>query len=217
MDDACRDERGDVAALALDHLDDRDRLRVQAHLDGCPSCRAELEELRSTVRALPLADIDALAVEPAPPADLPDRILRDVRAERLGRRRTLRRRAAAALAAAAVVLLVAFGAAAVVGRGNGATMHPFTSAEAGAHGQFALVANDEGTSVRLVHQGLDPGDVYWLWLTDATGKRVSAGTFRGSAGESTVHLQCALPTSEAVRVWVTDAQDAVVLDARLAR
>jgi predicted anti-sigma-YlaC factor YlaD len=214
MAEPCRAERGDLAALALGHLDERERIRVQAHVDGCPACRAEYDELRSTTRALPLADIHALVVDHVPPADLPDRILREVRAERLTRRRTLRRRMAAGLAAAAVVLLVAFGAVALAGR-SGPTMRPFTAAEAGASGRFALVSNDQGTSVRLVHEGLDPTDVYWLWLTDSSGKRVSAGTFLGSSSESTVNLQCALPTSAAVRVWVTDARDTVVLDASL--
>ena len=46
-------------------------------------------------------------------------------------------------------------------------------------------------------------------------RRVSAGTFRGAVDGDEVVLQSALPLDDAVRVWVTDAQDTVVLDALL--
>ena len=52
----CRGRRGDVAAYALGRLEADDATRTLAHLDGCPTCRDALAELRSTAALLPLAD-----------------------------------------------------------------------------------------------------------------------------------------------------------------
>jgi anti-sigma factor RsiW len=208
----CRHWRGDVAAFALGRLDPDEVVRLQAHLDGCATCRAALDELRRTARALPLADPARLNVAALPPSDLADRILREVRHDQQ-RMRTRRRRrvlgalAGAVAAAAAVVLLLA-----AVTRDDGRAMTEFAVEGPGVEASFALHANAQGTAVQLEHQGLDTGEVYWLWLTDSSGKRVSAGTFLGSAQRASLNLQSALPESSAVRIWVTDADDEVVLD-----
>jgi anti-sigma-K factor RskA len=212
--DPCRDWRGDVAALALGQLEAADAARVQSHLDGCATCRAALGDLRSTAALLPLVDPAALHVRPAPPADLADRILREVRNARRAQQRQRRRRTLVALAAAAAFVLVA-GLVVVLARTGDPPTHEFAVEAPGVDASYALVANDGGTAVRFEHQGLDPEDVYWLWLTDATGERVSAGTFHGSTDRTTVVLQSAMPTDRAVRIWVTDEDDAVVLDSHL--
>ena len=211
--EACREWRGEVAALALGH-DDAHTSRARAHVDGCAACRDELAELQRAAGLLALADPAHLAVEPAPPADLATRILRDVRAEwdrARGTRR--RRRVAVSLAAAACALLVA--GLFVVRSGSDRELQAFTTAAPGVDGSFGLDENGQGTAVRLTHEGLDPAEVYWLWLTDDSGQRVSAGTFRGAVDGDEVLLQSALPLDDAVRVWVTDEQDTVVLDAML--
>jgi hypothetical protein len=63
--------------------------------------------------------------------------------------------------------------------------------------------------------GLDEGDWYWLWLTGEDGKRVAAGTFRGTGDDVDVTLTAALPLDAARRIWVTDADDEIVLDAQI--
>jgi hypothetical protein len=79
-----------------------------------------------------------------------------------------------------------------------------------------LAAHDEGTEVKLVASGLDQGDWYWLWLTGDNGKRVPAGSFRGTGhGAVRVTLTAALSLPDARRIWVTDRADKVILDARL--
>ncbi len=75
-----------LAAYALDAVDDAERVRVEAHLDGCPSCRREVEELRDAAVALS----DGLDV--APPPQVRRRVLEQVAAEAdvvqpVGRRR----------------------------------------------------------------------------------------------------------------------------------
>ncbi|MGH8978523.1 MAG: hypothetical protein ACRDV7_10650, partial [Acidimicrobiia bacterium] len=88
-------------------------------------------------------------------------------------------------------------------------------ATAEAEGRARLEAHDEGTEVRLLATGLDEGDWYWLWLTGGDGDRVPAGTFRGTAGDVDVTLTSALSLEDARRIWVTDGDDEVVLDARV--
>jgi|EndMetStandDraft_2_1072991.scaffolds.fasta_scaffold283768_2 anti-sigma-K factor RskA/putative zinc finger protein len=210
---ACHEWSGDLAALALGTIDPRDAVRVRAHVDGCAACRAELSDLQRTAGVLPLVDPDALLVDPSPPLDLADRILTRVRDEQHLRRARRRRRTVAALAAAAaIVVAVTVGA---VVRDEGPAAREFAVEAPGVDATFTLRANGEGTAVRLDHQGLDPEDVYWLWLTDASGKRVSAGTFHGSTGHSSLTLQSAMDIDDAVRIWVTDESDGVVLDATL--
>ncbi|HEX7095348.1 MAG TPA: anti-sigma factor, partial [Acidimicrobiales bacterium] len=213
----CRDRRGDVAALALGNLDDEEATRTQAHVDGCARCRAALEDLRRVARVLPAADPERLQSQPVPPAGLGERITRRVRDEALARRRQARRRRLAAVAACAAAVLAVVAVVFLVRDGTGGPrMHEFTIRAAGVEGWFAVEGNEQGTAVRLEHEGLDPQDVYWLWLTDASGRRVSAGTFRGASERSALTLHSALPEEEAVRIWVTDEHDEVVLDSLIA-
>jgi len=99
--------------------------------------------------------------------------------------------------------------------GGGDDRVPFTFALADTSGSFALHRNPTGTSITFTHEGLGPQDVYWLWLTDATGKRVAAGTFLGTNEATTVTMQAALAMDRVVRVWVTDEDDVVILDKTL--
>jgi anti-sigma-K factor RskA len=210
----CREWRGEIAALSLAEPGDPASIRTQAHVDGCADCRAALAELRRVTALLAHADPDRAGEANEPPPDLAARILVEVRDERQRRKANRRRRAVLTFAAAAAALVLI--ALTVVSRGDDdPRLHEFTAVEAGATGRYALEANDQGTAVRLEHQGLDVDEIYWLWLTDDSGRRVSAGTFRGSTGEASLDLQSALPYDGAVRIWVTDEQDAVVFDAEV--
>jgi hypothetical protein len=149
-----------------------------------------------------------------PPAELPARIIAEVHAER-GRRR--RQRVTRVVGIAASALLVAMVAVVLVlARDSSEGLTQFAVTAPGVEGKYSVAANDQGTEVHLKYRGLDSDDTYWLWLTDASGKRVSAGTFRGG-GEHTITMQSALPTENATRIWVTDAHDAVLLDSQLER
>ena len=68
----------DLAAFALGGLEPQETAEIQRHLDSCPDCQSELEELRKVNRALEAAPPPA-----APPAYLKGEILSRVRAERL--------------------------------------------------------------------------------------------------------------------------------------
>lgn len=63
-------------AYAVDALDDVERARFEAHLRGCPDCRAEVDSLREAAAALG-EDADV-----APPASLRDQILTGIESVR---------------------------------------------------------------------------------------------------------------------------------------
>jgi hypothetical protein len=212
----CNEWRGDVAMLALGRLDAADTVRTQAHVDGCESCRRALAELQPTASMLALVDPETVLSVAVPPPDLADRIVRQVRDEQRARRRRRRRHVVTATLAAAAMFLVVLGTAVVIAtRNGGSSPREFAVESPGVDASFSLEPNREGTAVRLEHQGLDPEAVYWLWLTDASGERVSAGTFHGSTDRSSLVLQSAMPIDQAVRIWVTDEDDGVVLDSQL--
>ena len=72
------DVHPNLAAFVLGALEPGEAAEIRHHLDSCPDCRSELEELRSVNRAL-----DAAPPPAAPPAYLKGEILSRVRAERL--------------------------------------------------------------------------------------------------------------------------------------
>ena len=216
MSDACREWRGEIAALALGRLQPDERARVLAHTDGCADCRAELSMLEHLSRAMTHADATRLDHEPAPPPELRDRIMMRLDDERKVVRRAAQRRTRRLVAAAAAVVLIAFGSVVAMQLSDdGADPIRFESALDAGSGTFVLHRSATGTSISFTHEGLHTGEVYWLWLTDASGKRVGAGTFLGTTDRATMTMQAALPIDQVVRVWVTDEEDATVLDKEL--
>jgi anti-sigma factor RsiW len=208
------DRRARLAAEALGRLEDDERPAFEASLDGHPEDRAELEELRATARVLRRADPARLGDVPEPPRSLGDRVLWRIEGERLRDRRPRLLRAArvavGAVSVAAVVALVSLVLLRPWAADPPDRSVTFTTAPAGVAADADLWARTAGTEVELHLRGLD-GGVYWLWLTDTEGHRVGAGTFRGDARRAV--LTAALPLPDAHRIWVTDADDAVVLDA----
>ncbi|MGQ0775438.1 MAG: zf-HC2 domain-containing protein [Pseudonocardiales bacterium] len=70
---------GQLAAYALDACDHAEAAAVAAHLDGCPSCAAEVAQLRSTAGWL------GTAATRHPPAELRDRVMAAALARRPAR------------------------------------------------------------------------------------------------------------------------------------
>jgi hypothetical protein len=216
MSDACREWRGELAATAAGRPDPAKQPGFVAHLDGCAHCRAELAELERVAATLRLVDPDRLADPPHPPATLADDVAVAVASVRRERVQASRWRSVlvGALAAAAAFLLL-IGVVAVATRSDGPAGHhvAFATAPAGVEASADLTSTKWGTQVQLDVNGLaHDGDTYWLWLSTADGKRIAAGTF---SGDGTVQMAAALPLDKAARIWVTDASNAVVLDARL--
>lgn len=102
-----------LGAFVLDSLDPRQEIEVRSHLESCAACRDEAEELRAAAMSI------GEAVEPvAPPAQLREQIMREIRQPRLervvvplepARAWWARPRAAWSVAALAAVLMLAAG------------------------------------------------------------------------------------------------------------
>ncbi|MDQ1510230.1 MAG: hypothetical protein QOG50_2074 [Actinomycetota bacterium] len=219
MLDPCRDLRGALGAAALGGIDPADDIALRAHLDGCAACRAELRELTLVAQALaavPLSAVDAAPAEPS--GALGSRVLERLARERDAMRSRRVRRAFVGAGALASVAAVVIAALLVVGSGSGSAgtrvVLPGVGGES-ATATATLRPAPAGTEVEMRVTGLHRGDYYWLWVTDDNGKRLPAGTFQGSDHPLDMRLTAALRLSEARRIWVTDATDKVVLDARL--
>ena len=222
MSESCREWRGDLAGAALDRLEPDARVALQAHLDGCAACRAELADLSAVARALPAADTAHVtaAAPNEPPAHLGQDVLDRLAFARAGERRRGRRRFAV-IAGTAVAAAAALVGLLLIASSLGTSKDPerkvaFSVAPPGVEASAHLQRADYGTEVKLDVSGLDDGGWYWLWLTDESGRRLEAGTFRASGEHYTCDMTSALPLAEARRIWVTDDDDKVVLDARLA-
>ena len=174
-------ERWDDAAAGylLGALPEPERAEFEAHLEGCPACREELDELRVAAEALPVA-----APPMRPPPALKARIMAEVEREAAllqgarepdeGPRRrfawprfSLPTPAVAALACAA--LLIGLGAGAFLfGGSGGQTVHFARSSGLTANASAELDVS--GGNAVLVARGLPqppPGRVYQVWLQRA--------------------------------------------------
>jgi putative zinc finger protein len=179
----CREWRERIGALVLGQLTEDERFAVEAHLEGCPACRAEAEALAPVVPMLRRADPDRLEPAPEPPAELGERIARRVAAERRSERRRRRRArfglaaAGAAAAAAAAALLIV-----ILGGGSSPSSQSetvaFRSLPQGAWAKASLAPHPWGSEISVQVGGFHRGTMCQVWLRRKDGKRVSAGSFR---------------------------------------
>ena len=97
----------DLALLALEALQGDERVTLEKHLEGCSSCRSELERLRGDMALLALS-----ASGPAPPLRSRERLLKAIakepRAQKIGAARRSSWTLLPWLAAAALLLVAAF-------------------------------------------------------------------------------------------------------------
>jgi anti-sigma-K factor RskA len=97
----------DLALLALEALQGDERVTLEKHLEGCSSCRSELERLRGDMALLALS-----ASGPAPPRRSRERLLKAIakepRAQKIGATRRSSWTLLPWLAAAALLLVAGF-------------------------------------------------------------------------------------------------------------
>jgi anti-sigma factor RsiW len=221
MPDPCRDWRGALGAAALGGIDPAEEIGLRAHLDGCETCRAELRELTAVARALAAAPVSAVVAAPVEPSGaLVGRVLERLAHERDGLRARRVRRTLVGAGAFAGVAAAVIAAVLVLGGGGDTSgtrvaLPGVGDGRSTASATAILQSKPAGTEVEMTVQGLDPGDYYWLWVTGENGRRIPAGTFQGSDRPMEMRLTAALPLSKARRIWVTDGDDRVVLDAHV--
>jgi len=156
----CREWRLSLGAYALGNLPAEERAGLEAHLNGCPDCRAEAESLGAVAQLLPLADPDRFShPAPQPSPELGKRIAATIGGERrVGRRRRrwqfgLALSGAAAAAAAVLAIVVPPGG----GGGNPEQRVAFASLPAGIKIDATLEPHAYGTQIRMYVSGIRSG------------------------------------------------------------
>jgi len=151
--DDCRPWRSQLGMLAGGLLDDHEQLALEAHLDGCAQCRAELAEIAPVARLLSLADPDRVADRTVPSTRFTLQVLGAVAGERRARKR---RRLAQVAASVAVAAAFALGFFVLTAPGPGRLVE-FTQAPPGVTAAVELEDRPWGTQVELTVAGLDDG------------------------------------------------------------
>ncbi len=208
--DHSREWRESLGAYALGHLSDDERAGLEAHLEGCPDCRAELESLSSVARLLPLADPEQLDTPPSLPRGLGGRVMASIAGEH---RRSKRRRfrlgfglsgATAAVAAAAILAIFV-----LPGGGEEApSQHvSFASLPAKMKIGASLEPQPFGTEVRVYVSGVRSGELCSVFLESKNGTEYSAGSFRyrwGDESQATLSSGLDLARTRAIGIRVGD-------------
>lgn len=203
----CDAIRLELAGYVLGGLEPDEVTIVETHLTRCTACRTELDDLA------PLPPLIALAAPGSPPApdDLRPRVLRTA-----GRRRQI-----PALVAAALILLAGLAGGLIatlsVGAPDADVVVALGPADApGVSGDAGLIQTDAGVQLDLALDGVRPAtDGYYHAWMERDGRRVSAGTFVGTAdGQVRARLLCGGRLEDYDRVTITwhgfDRDDEVV-------
>jgi anti-sigma-K factor RskA/putative zinc finger protein len=208
-----------VGAYLLGALSDHESELFERHLETCPSCRRELDELRVASEALPRA------VEPVvPPPELKESLMRTVWAEAGERqqeakperrwsrpfRGLLELNPALAAGLAVAILLIGVGIGIGVGGlgssgGGERTLAALVDHTRAPMGSASLsVPKGEGKGAILTVQGLpDPGvgKVYEVWVQRSGVMQPAGALFSvGSGGSGTAGIPGKLEDAEAVAV-----------------
>ena len=214
MPDNCEYWHGLIAEQALHPLGPAQEADVSAHLVTCSECRDLAGEFAITAAALATAHPGAPApsIHDAPsPEHLYTQISTRIATERNRQRRRTWSTGLLATAAAALITVFAI---------NVATTTSSTSRTAAPH---IALSNDTidatavleqrawGTQIRLEGQGFTPGQQYNVWLEQANGTHIPAGTFTGVANTRiTVTLASALPQAEAIAIGVSQPDGTLI-------
>ena len=203
----CREWRESLGTYALGQLRGDERAGLEAHLEGCAQCRAELALLEPVAQMLPHADPARFESAPQPPAELGARIAATIEGERRLVRQRRRRRtfggfalggAAAALAAAALALFVLPG-----GGGTPERRVDFASLPPGVTIDATLQPHAYGTEIHMYVHGIASGTLCRVYLRGPDGATYPAGTFRYRWGDdSDAVLSSALDLSRTRAVVV---------------
>jgi hypothetical protein len=206
--DGCREWRESLGAYALDQLPAEERAAVGAHLEGCASCRSELEQLSALVHPMSLAVPARFEKAPALPATLGARVAASIAKERLGRRRRRLRLGLALGGGAAApgaqhLLFVLPG-----GETTGPEQHvTFAQLPKGEKISAKLIPNAFGTEIHMYVKGVSSGTLCRVYLRSEDGSKLSAGTFRYRWGDDSYPI-----LSSALDLSKTDAMEVRVGD-----
>ena len=178
----CDEVRADLGLLALDALDPAERDELHAHVDGCPGCRAALDDEQ---------DLVASVLVVAPSAELPsgfaDRALAARRVVPI--RRSPRRAALLVAASIVVVLLIAAASLVLLGRGGGdddvvspdvRVTGQLISSGGASTGSVSITAGDHPTLEVALDRSVS-GTVYECSVRTSSGALVPVGSWTSSS------------------------------------
>ena len=203
--DSCRDWRASLGAYSLGHLSADERAGLEAHLEGCPDCRAEVESLTDVAQAAGCRRPRALRrPAPKPSPELGERIAATIGAERKVNRRRRQRRFGFALsgglAATAAILAIA-----ILPGGDGQPEQrvEFASVPRDVKIWASLEPHAFGTEIHMYVKGVRSGTLCQVFLKDQKGASVSAGTFRyrwGDDSQAVLSSALDISSTEAIEV-----------------
>ena len=230
-----REQREALGAFALGQLGTAEHTGLQAHLDGCPECRAELAEIASVVPDLSSLNPADLGDLVSPPPQLGTAIRAALARERAALTRQRARRTVVMSAAACIAIAAVLAAGVVVGQRTAGPATPLTSGQpsrppsipmeqvtlrpmaAGVTVSSAfIVAHTWGVELRFVAVGLRDQETYRAAFRATDGSLRPAGEFIGvGAKKLTCNMQSALLRRAATEFVVLDASGRLVLEATL--
>ena len=176
----CQDYTGDLSELALGVLTGRERVRALSHVDSCPRCAEELEQLSRAADA-----VVHVAPEVEPPLGFEVRLF-----ERMGvadvphrRWRRVPRWVPAAMAAAAAVAALAVGLS--LAQSSPTPPAPYAAGPARHLAVVNLVENGVSVGHVVTHGGADP------WMSMMLADSSARGT-----------VDCVVVTKDGATHWV---------------
>ena len=194
-----------LGPFVLGELTEEEERELERHLEECPACQNDLEELRS-------ADSMLRSAAPGPPPELKDWVLASVGSERRhtsGRRWRIWFPVAAALL---VVAILSFGVIrALTGPSDALALTATSAAPPQAGGELRGEQIGDNLKVELDAWGLpkpEDGGYYEMWYARADGGRISCGTFTAQPdGSATVSMSAPVSAVAYPEIEVTQEPD----------
>ncbi|HEV3188110.1 MAG TPA: zf-HC2 domain-containing protein [Acidimicrobiales bacterium] len=211
---SCEEFQEDLTAIALGTLSGRRRSEVLRHVENCPQCAAELEQLSMVADA-----VLQLAPEEDPPVGFELRLARRLQAD-AAPRQTNRFRRVSYLAAAALIVVIGFGVGALVESGNtnttGSSTANLASATLRSHGQNVGEVFVSGGKPSWMFMTIDSRS--WSGLVTcelilANGKVETIGQFGLSSGYGSWGAPLTSPAGEVRSARLTTASGVVLASA----
>ena len=216
MPDNCKHWQALLAEWALTDALQPDP-ELDSHLATCAECNETLDEFRATAKALSHSagtSNSTSASSMSAPAGLDARILARVLHAHHVRR--LRRAAITIVAASAAAILLVVTISTVGGSTPASPTEQVALVAGDVHADATLQTRAWGTQIQLIATGFTPGQHYNVWLEQADGTHIPAGTFTGVRNTKvTVVLASALPSAEAVALGISEPGGNLVVRAPL--